>query len=120
MGGWKDGYGLVLGTEISDTAEQFPNTIQWDFHNAKAEWLSAADFIYSNSLDHAFDPLRALTQWMRCLQPRGVLFLEHCSGHSEIGVIHDEDTRDLQSNGRYMSGSDMFGASFSEYLRLIL
>ena len=27
----------VLGTEISDTATQFPNTIQWDFHDLKDE-----------------------------------------------------------------------------------
>src|SRR5205085_5045838 len=40
----------VIGTEISDTAEQFPHTIRWDFHEAKPEWLGSADFIYSNSL----------------------------------------------------------------------
>jgi len=41
----------VLGTEISDTAEQFANTVQWDFHDQKAEWQNAFSFVYSNSLD---------------------------------------------------------------------
>lgn len=38
----------VIGTEISDTAEQFPHTIQWDFHDVKNEWVGAMDFIFSN------------------------------------------------------------------------
>ena len=46
----------VIGTEISDTAKQFKNTIQWDFHKVKDEWLDHVDFIYSNSLDHSYDP----------------------------------------------------------------
>ncbi len=46
----------VIDTEISDTAEQFPHTIQWDFHKTKAEWIDSVDFIYSNSLDHSYDP----------------------------------------------------------------
>ena len=39
----------VVGTEISETANSFPNTIQWDFHEVKKEWLESVDFIYSNS-----------------------------------------------------------------------
>ena len=37
----------VIGTEISDTASEFPNTIEWDFHETKPEWLNSVDFIYS-------------------------------------------------------------------------
>ncbi len=71
----------VIGTEISDTAEQFPNTIQWDFHDVKPEWIDATDFIYSNSLDHSYDPEKCLNAWMSCVTPRGVCILEHSSGH---------------------------------------
>ena len=71
----------VWGTEISDTAEQFPKTIQWDFHEAKPEWLGAMDFIYSNSLDHAYDPEKALNAWMSCLRPGGLTLLEHSDLH---------------------------------------
>lgn len=72
----------VIGTEISDTATQFPHTIQWDFHEVKPEWVDAVDFIYSNSLDHSYDPKKALDAWMRCVRPGGgVCLLEHTSRH---------------------------------------
>lgn len=66
----------VLGTEISDTATQFPNTIQWDFHAVRDEWVNACDFVYSNSLDHSNDPALALAQWIKCLSDKGLLIIE--------------------------------------------
>lgn len=71
----------VIGTEIADSATEFPDTIQWDFHEVKDEWIGAADFIYSNSLDHSYDPEKALNAWMRCLKPHGMCFLEHTKAH---------------------------------------
>ncbi|WDT79188.1 MAG: hypothetical protein MPW14_18850 [Candidatus Manganitrophus sp.] len=61
----------VIGTEISDTAAQFPNTIQWDFHEVKQEWVGAVDFIYSNSFDHSYDPEKCINAWMSCVKPGG-------------------------------------------------
>ncbi len=72
----------VIGTEISDTATQFPDTIQWDFHEIKAESRDAVDFIYSNSFDHSYDPERCLNAWMSCLRPGGICILEHSDAHS--------------------------------------
>jgi len=72
----------VLGTEISDTAAQFPDTVQWDFHDQKAEWQNAFSFVYSNSLDQAFDPRKALSTWAAQLEPTGLLFLDHTMFHS--------------------------------------
>jgi hypothetical protein len=72
----------VIGTEISDTAHQFPHTIQWDFHETKPEWLDAVDFIYSNSFDHSYDPERCLNAWMSCVRKGGVCILEHTSDDS--------------------------------------
>lgn len=69
----------VIGTEISDTATQFPNTIQWDFHEVKPEWVGNVDFIYSNSFDHSFDPEKCINAWMNCIKPGGFCFLEHAS-----------------------------------------
>lgn len=71
----------VLGTEISDTALDYPNTIQWDFHNKKAEWVEAADFIYSNSFDHSYDPERCINCWVDCLKVGGFIILEHSASH---------------------------------------
>src|SRR5262249_31734586 len=71
----------VIGTEISETASQFPNTIQWDFHEVKPEWRDAVDFIYSNSFDHSYDPEKCLNAWMSCVRPGGLCFIEHSSLH---------------------------------------
>jgi SAM-dependent methyltransferase len=76
----------VLGTEISKTARQFANTIEWDFHHVKPEWEKAADFIYSNSLDHSYNPTLALRQWVSCLRPGGILLLEHSDRHHPEGT----------------------------------
>lgn len=72
----------VLGTEISDTATQFPNTVQWDFHDQKAEWRNAFSFVYSNSLDQAFEPRQALATWAAQLEEDGLLFIDHTMMHS--------------------------------------
>jgi hypothetical protein len=71
--------GEVIGTEISETATQFPHTIQWDFHQTKPEWIDGVDFIYSNSFDHSYDPEKCLNAWMSCVRPRGLCILEHTS-----------------------------------------
>jgi len=62
----------VLGTEISDTATNFLNTIQWDFHNVKDEWVGNVDFIYSNAIDHSYDAKYCLKQWFSCLRKDGI------------------------------------------------
>jgi hypothetical protein len=76
----------VLGTEISETATQFPHTIRWDFHEVKDEWLGAADFIYSNSFDHSYNPEKCLDAWMSCVRPNGVCVLEHSTMHGPSGA----------------------------------
>ena len=73
----------VIGTEISDTATEFDNTIQWDFHDVKDEWLNNVDFIYSNSFDHSYDPKKCLNNCMSCLRDGGICILEHTSGHEK-------------------------------------
>lgn len=71
----------ILGTEISDNAEQFPMTIEWDFHEVKPEWLGAVDIIYSNSFDHSYDPDKLFAAWLSCLRPGGVMVLEWSKAH---------------------------------------
>jgi hypothetical protein len=66
----------VIGTEIASTATQFPNTIQWDFHNVKPEWIASFDFVYSNSFDHTYDPDKCLNAWMSCLKTDGLCIIE--------------------------------------------
>lgn len=74
----------VIGTEISDTATQFPNTVQWDFHDRNEEWVGAFDFVYTNSHDHAYDPEKAFNTWVDQLRPGGCLLIEHTSEHTPL------------------------------------
>jgi hypothetical protein len=89
----------IFGTEISDTATQFENVIEWDFHEIKDEWVNHFDFIYSNSIDHSYNFTRCLAQWMKTLKTTGRCFLEwnddieaphnisDCFGISKEGLI---------------------------------
>ena len=91
----------VIGTEISPTAKQFPHTIEWDFHDVKDEWVGAVDFIYSNALDHSYDPQKCLASWMQCVRPGGVCLIEWSKNHIES------------------SSMDPFGATLDEYRQMI-
>ncbi|MBY0532128.1 MAG: hypothetical protein K2P86_09175 [Xanthobacteraceae bacterium] len=79
----------ILGTEISDTASQFPMTIEWDFHEVKPEWRGAVDVIYSNSFDHSYDPQKLFTAWLSCLGVNGVMVLEWSRAHGLSPTILD-------------------------------
>lgn len=67
----------ILGTEISDTATTFARTLHWDFQNPRDEWSHRWDIVYSNSFDHALDPLRTLQTWRDQISTVGKLFIEH-------------------------------------------
>lgn len=96
----------IIGTEISETATQFEHTIQWDFHEVKDEWLGNTDFIYSNSLDHSFDPPMALKKWVSCLSDNGRMFIEW-SGWDSVDVF------EIQTDY-----ADCFGADMEEYEKM--
>ena len=67
----------IIGTDISPTVIEFPNCIEWDFHETKKEWINSLDFVYSNSIDQSNKPLEALIAWLKCLKLYdGVLFLD--------------------------------------------
>lgn len=71
----------IIGTEISDAASQFPDTIQWDFHEVNPAWIGATDLVYSNSWDHSYDPEMAFGRWISCLSAGGHMMLDHTWGH---------------------------------------
>lgn len=94
----------ILGTEISPTAKQYDNTIQHDFHEEREEWLEKFDIVYSNSLDHSYDPVKALTTWDRQLSGNGVLCVElmlykfNACTPSDPLEISEEDYLDIIEN----------------------
>jgi len=95
---------IVIGTDITDVAEKYPDTIRWDFHDVKPEWISNIDFIYSNALDHSYKPKECLKVWMSCIKDNGCCILEWSNGHGEQAT----------------SLIDPFGASIEEYESLIV
>jgi SAM-dependent methyltransferase len=76
----------VIGTEISPTAVQFPMTVQADFHDLQPQWERRADIVYSNSLDHAYDPAKALQSWAAAVKDGGVIVLEKASDSDPRGA----------------------------------
>lgn len=76
----------VIGTDISETATEFPNMVVWDFHDNNPDWLGKFDFVYTNSLDQAADPQKALTSWSEQIKPKGRIYIEHTMAHSTAGA----------------------------------
>lgn len=76
----------VIGTDISPTAAKFPDMVVHDFHEQRPEWVGQWDFIYTNSLDQAFDPRKALGTWVDQLAPGGRIYVEHTMQHSAAGA----------------------------------
>ena len=74
----------VIGTDISDTAENYKDSVTHDFHEEKKEWLNNFDFVYSNSLDQSFDPRKALQAWLNQLKKNGFIIIEHTDQHGVI------------------------------------
>jgi hypothetical protein len=76
----------VIGTDISETANDIDGMIQHDFHDVRDEWVGQFSFIYTNSLDQAFDPAKALSAWAGQLTDGGLIFIEHTMHHSPSGA----------------------------------
>lgn len=73
-----------IGTEISYTAAEFPDTIHWDFHDLKPEWFDKFDFLYSNSLDHSFDMKYCLAQWAKSIRKDGLIIINGTTAHTSL------------------------------------
>ena len=74
----------VIGTDISDTAKNYKDSVTHDFHEEKKEWLNNFDFVYSNSLDQSFDPRKALQTWLNQIKKNGFVIIEHTDQHGVI------------------------------------
>lgn len=92
----------VIGTDISDTCLQYPNMFVHDFHEFNINWHKKCDFIYTNSLDHSYNPHKFLINNLQHLKDNGILFVEHSNGH-----INATDY------------ADCFGATLDEYLQMM-
>ena len=72
----------TIGTDISETAKNYENSVHWDYHDINKDWVGEHAFIYTNSLDHSWQPKVALQTLFAQLKPNGLLIIEHTEGHS--------------------------------------
>lgn len=93
----------IIGTEISDTANQFENVIQWDFHDVKDNWIDNVSFIYSNAFCYSRWPNRCLDKWMSCIKDDGFCIIQWTWHH---GL------------GRKIDSAHCFAASKEEYNKM--
>jgi len=102
----------VIGTDISETAKDYKNSIIHDFHDEKKEWLNSFDFVYSNSLDQSFDPKTALSVWLNQIKENGYVIIEHSDQH---GVVSSGkmDPFGVEANFFPYLLSEWFGHSIS-------
>ncbi len=74
----------IIGTDISETAKNYENSIVHDFHIEKKEWIGNFDFVYSNSLDQSYDPEKALNVWLDQVKKNSYVIIEHSDQHGVI------------------------------------
>ena len=73
----------IIGTDISPSAEDFENMIVHDFHDRLPLKFGRMDFIYTNSLDQANDPKKALNSWIESISKEGHIYIEYSRGHGK-------------------------------------
>ncbi len=56
--------------------------VTWDFHDENPEWVNKFDFIYTNSLDQAMNPRKALDAWSMQITSTGLIYIEHTEEHA--------------------------------------
>jgi len=76
----------VKGTDIAESALQFPDMIVHDFHDPIPKDLTNLDFIYSNSLDQSREPELALSHWIAALKQTGALYVHMSRSHGKQGL----------------------------------
>ena len=76
----------AIGTDISETAKDYQNSNQWDFHDINKDWIENNEFVYTNSLDQSWQPKTAVTTWLSQLKVNGILIIEHTVEHGPAGT----------------------------------
>ena len=74
----------AIGTDIAPPPSA-EGVVEWDFHEQSDEWRGRASVIYTNALDHAYNPKKAMDAWVDQLAPGGLVFIEHTMRHAPQG-----------------------------------
>ena len=103
---------LIIGTDISETASNFENSVVHDFHEEKREWLNNFDFVYSNSIDQSYDPKKALNTWLKQVKKDRYVILEHSDQHA-VRASNKMDPFGVETNFFPYLLSEWFGHQIS-------
>ena len=90
----------VVGVEINTDGKR-RDVLICSFDELPQEWEKKFKIIYSNTLDHAYDPYLAAKEWYRVLSPGGYIILGYAEEEREaslldpVGNVTLEDLRSL-------------------------
>jgi len=93
----------VYGVDIHpDVKKVGKNCFAYDFNHLPKEWAGKFDLLYSNSIDHAFDVGRTISEWVRVTKQGGYLclrFAKTAAGVSRTDIygFEEGDIKDLFS-----------------------
>jgi hypothetical protein len=79
----------AIGTDIAPPPGS-DDVVEWDFHERSEEWAGRASVIYTNALDHSYDPKKAMDAWVDQLAPGGLIFIEHTMLHGPQGTSESD------------------------------
>jgi hypothetical protein len=72
---------IAFGSEICPELKDIPNTVIWDFNKVNPDWIGRMDVIFTNSLDHVYNPVETVPIWLKQLTSRGRLIIEYTIQH---------------------------------------
>lgn len=93
--GFKDT--IIYGVDINPNVIKVgSNCFSLDFSKLPMEWGKKFDWIYSNSLDHAFNVKEALIEWHRVCKNYLILVLSSCKKITSTD-IYDFELKDVET-----------------------
>jgi len=95
-----------VGTEITPELCDEERVFELDFCKRQPHWEGVFDLVYSNSLDHANDPPKAVANWLSTLSDRGRLYIEWSAFHQKLSRAS-------------RTKADCFAASIEEYQTML-
>ncbi|KKK60178.1 hypothetical protein LCGC14_3026950 [marine sediment metagenome] len=115
-------HGARTGAEVLEFRKVFPNVagtdiggaisdlvVRWDFNIKNPQWIGRFDLVYSNALDHSWDPGKTLDVWKGQLKAGGILVVEWAPGHTHNG-----------SSSKKANRTDPVGMTVKELRRLLI
>lgn len=96
----------ILGTDISEEAVRASKgqVLLMDFHMVYLDWKGSWDFVYSNTLDHSYEPGSALLSWRWTIK-----------GADGLVVLHRSEFHTTM----HIDASDLYGGSIGDYCSLL-